>query len=444
MHMGSLSGTDSLHPISLAIPSTVIGNISSATAPYVVIDVSDPLIGVKDTVVYIGFYEAYGVFHGSNSMPTYFMWSDDIPGYTMRAAASTSYGPVSPQDLTVTAPSNFSPTVKRTQAGSSSGATFSSSAVSVVGTYTPVVRVPQTIGSAYMDPYWMVASNSYKVIKVTIGSNNDAYSNVRIELDTDDVSKVKGSGSSGNYLLSGVFVPLCYVVDTTDYSQAMLDKLDVIIDTIADLNTSVADGFTDVIAILNTNLSAIISAIGTSTGNRDNMLDYLSAIASYMSFINTALQHQSVQPGAFSSAIQYIEYYLQNVLTDTNSIVAYLDTIAATLSNIADALDSANDQMDDINQDQEGIHDYEQGIYDDTNNYIGSEVIQGFELIEGVATGQARVALDFTNFWNSLYPWNQIYTFAMMMTLSLTIIRYSSAKSRSKDTNKKKGGKEGG
>lgn len=444
MHMGSLSGTDSLHPISLAIPSTVIGNISSATAPSVVIDVSDPLIGVKDTVVYIGFYEAYGVFHGSNSMPTYFMWSDDIPGYTMRAAASTSYGPMSPQDLTVTAPSNFSPTVKRTQAGSSSGATFSSSAVSVVGTYTPVVRVPQTIGSAYMDPYWKVASNSYKVLKVTIGSNNDAYSNVRIELDTDDVSKVKGSGSSGNYLLSGVFVPLCYVVDTTDYSQAMLDKLDDIIDALADINQNITDSTIDIVTLLNANFASILASIGTSTGARDNMLYYLNSIVTAISAIQAAIQHQSGNPNALSSAIQYIEYYLRNVLSDTNSIVAYLDTIAATLANIADALDAANDQMDDINQDQEGIHDYEQGIYDDTNNYIGSEVIQGFELIEGVATGQARVALDFNDFWNSLYPWNQIYTFAMMMTLSLTIIRYSSSKSRSKDTNKKKGGTEGG
>lgn len=434
MHMGALSGTDSLHPISLAIPSTVIGNISSATAPSVVIDVSDPLIGKKNTIVYVGFYEAYGVFHGSNSMPTYFVWSDDIPGYTMRAAASTSYGPVSPQDLTVSAPSNFSPVVKRTQAGSSTGAAFSSSAVSVVGTYTPVVRVPQTVGSAYMDPYWKVASNSYKVLKVTIGTDNDTYSNVRIELDTNDVSKVTGSGSSGNYLMSGVFVPLCFVVDATDYDQAQLDKLDDIILTLADLNTSVTDGFTDVVNILNQNFADILASIGTSEGSRDNILDYLTSIMTYVSSINTALQHQSVAPNAFSSAIQYMEYYLSRVLENTDVFVEYIENITDTVGDMADQIDDTNDAIDELTGDSDDIHEQEQSLFDDANEAIGNLAISDFEFDGWTGQGVRAAGSLFNDIWEALGPVAQVYSFALMLTVTMTILRYSTRRPKEKQT----------
>lgn len=440
MHMGSLSGTDSLHPLSLAIPSTVIGNISSATAPSIVIDVSDPLIGKKDTIVYVGFYEAYGVFHGSNSMPTYFVWSDDIPGYTMRAAASTSYGPVSPQDLTVSAPSSFSPTVKRTQAGSSSGATFSSSAVTVVGTYTPVVRVPQSVGSAYMDPYWKVASNSYKVIKVSIGSNNDAYSNVRIELDTNDVSKVTGSGSSGNYLMSGVFVPLCFVVDATDYNQAQLDKLDDIINALVDLNQSVSDGFTDVVQVLNDNFADILASIGTSTGSRDNILYYLNTLVTTLSHISTGLEHQST-PNALSSAVQYIEYYLSRVLENTDVFVQYIENITDTVDDMADQIDDTNDAIDELSGDSDDIHEQEQSLFDDANEAIGNLAISDFEFDGWTGQGVRAAGSLFNDLWEALGPVAQVYSFALMLTVTMTILRYSTRRPKEKQT-KNNGSKE--
>lgn len=440
LHTGELSGSDSMHPLSLAIPSTVIGNIS-ATAPSVVIDVSNPLIGHKDTIVYVGFYVAYGVFHGSNSMATYFTFSDDIPGYTMRAAASTSYGPVSPGDLTVTAPSNFSPTVRRTQAGSSSGATFSSSSVTTIGTYTPVVRVPQSIGSAYMEPYWKVASNSYNVLKVSIGSNNDSYSNVRIELDANDISKVAGSGSSGNYLMSGVFVPLCFVVDTTDYEQAQLDKLDDIINTLTLLNTNVSDGFADVVQILDDNFSDILASIGTSTGPRDNVLSYFQSMLVYLNNINSALNHQTGAPNAFSSAINYIEYYMLHVMQNTDTMVQYLADITGTLESISDSIESANESVQDLADSQEDVHDQEQQIYDDTNQAIGNTVISSWDWGEGVMPGLARASLDFTDLWNSLGVWNKVYTFSMTLTLCFTIIRHLPA--RKKQSNNKGGNTSG-
>lgn len=443
MHMGSLSGTDSLHPLSLAIPSTVIGNISSATAPSIVIDVSDPLIGKKDTIVYVGFYEAYGVFHGSNSMPTYFVWSDDIPGYTMRAAASTSYGPVSPQDLTVSAPSSFSPTVKRTQAGSSSGATFSSSAVTVVGTYTPVVRVPQSVGSAYMDPYWKVASNSYKVLKVSIGSNNDAYSNVRIELDINDVSKVTGSGSSGNYLMSGVFVPLCFVVDATDYNQAQLDKLDEIIQALADLNTTVTDGITDIVDILNQNFADILASIGTSTGNRDNILYYLNTLVTNVGRIIQGLEHYGGDnPSNSYSAVQYIEYYMRKVLEDTAVFVQYIENISDTMEDMADEIEDTNDAIGSLDENVDDAHEQEQQLYEDANDAIGNLAISDFDFDGFTGQGVRAAGEMFEDLWESFGVYAQVYNFALLLTLCLTIIRYSTRRPKAKESNKKqdKGG----
>lgn len=435
MHMGELSGTDSMHPLSLAIPSTVIGNISS-TAPSVVIDVSNPLIGHKDTVVYVGFYVAYGVFHGSNSMATYFTFSDDIPGYTMRAAASTSYGPVSPGDLTVTAPSSFSPTVRRTQAGSSTGATFSSSAVTTVGTYTPVVRVPQSIGSAYMEPYWKVASNSYNVLKVTIGSNNDSYSNVRIELDANDVSKVAGSGSSGNYLLSGVFVPLCFVVDVTDYEQAQLDKLDDIINALVDLNQNVTDGFADVVSILNDNFADILASIGTSTGNRDNILFYLNALVTSVGRIIQGLEHYGGDnPSNAYSAVQWIEYYLSRVVADTDLFVQYIENITDTMEAMEDEIDDANDAIDGLTDDITDTHDQEEQIYDDANDAIGNLAISDYDFDYEGWTGQGvRFVGDlFDDLWDVLGPYAQVYSFALMLIVAFTIIRYSTRRAKAKD-----------
>ena len=435
--MGELSGTDSLHPLSMAIPSSTIGNISSATAPSVVIDISNPLIGKKNTVVYCGFYVAYGVFHGSNSMPTYFMWSDDIPGYTMRAAASTSYGPVSPNDLTVTAPSNFSPTVKRTQAGSSTGATFSTSAVSTIGSYTPVVRVPQTIGSSYMDPYWKVASNSYKVIKVTIGSDNDNYSNVRIELDANDISKVAGSGSSGNYLMCGVFVPLCFVVDATDYSQAELDKLDDIIQALADLNTTCTDGFTDILALLNTNFSAILASLGTSTGSHDNVLDQLDSIILQLARINAAIA--SVTDDGLHplwSSIHYIEYYLSRVLADCDVFVEYIGNITDTMEDMADELEDTDDQINDATDTIDDQHDTEAEIFEDCNDAIGNLAISDFEFEGDTPNGIHAVGDLMSRLWTDIDGYHQVYYFAMLMTLALTIIRYTTRRPKEKPTNK--------
>lgn len=444
MHMGSLSGTDSLHPISLAIPSTVIGNITTATAPSIVIDVSDPLIGKKDTIVYVGFYVAYGVFHGSNSMSTYFTWSDDIPGYTMRAAASSSYGPVSPSDLTLTAPSSFTPTVKRTQAGSSSGANFSSSAVSVVGTYTPVVRVPQTVGSAYMDPYWKVNNNSYKVLKVKIGSDNDAYSNVRIELDQNDISKVKGSGSSGNYLLSGVFVPICFVVDATDYNQAQLDKLDDVIQALADLNISVSDGFTNVVNILNQNFADILASIGTSDGPRDNILDYLTSILTYINSINVALQHQSGAPNAFSSAINYIEYYLSRVLENTDVFVEYIENITGTVEQMEQEIDDTNDAIDGLSDDINDTHEQEQQMYDDANDAIGNLAISDFQFDGWTGQGVRGAGSLFERLWTAIGPVAQVYSFALMLTVTMTILRYTTRRPKERQASSKSGGKKSG
>lgn len=439
MHMGELSGSDSMHPLSLAIPSTVIGNIS-ATAPSVVIDVSNPLIGHKDTVVYVGFYVAYGVFHGSNSMATYFTFSDDIPGYTMRAAASTSYGPVSPGDLTVTAPSSFSPTVKRTQAGSSSGVAFSSSSVTTVGTYTPVVRVPQSIGSAYMEPYWKVASNSYNVLKVTIGSNNDIYSNVRIELDANDVSKVAGSGSSGNYLLSGVFVPLCFVVDVTDYEQAQLDKLDDIIEALILLNTNVSDGFADVVQVLNDNFSDILASIGTSSGSRDNILYYLNSLVQSLARITVALEHQN-NPNALSSAVQYIEYYLSRVMDNTDVFVQYIENITETVDDMADQIDDTNDAIDELSGDNDDIHEQEQSLFDDANEAIGNLAISDFEFDGWTGQGVRAAGSLFNDLWNALGPVAQVYSFALMLTVTMTILRYSTRRPKEKQT-KNNGSKE--
>lgn len=444
VYYGDINSGNTLYPINYVGQITSIAQ-GTVYPDSITIDVSNDLIRRGECTVYVGVYNCWTTFMGSTDYHLYFEWLDSVPGYRYKGSVSTSMGFAQVSSISANTPSSPSVAVRRMAAGASGG--------SSIGNVTPFAsRTPNqhyvtheaSNGNA-SNPSWVVASNSYNLYKVTIDTVSDERDTLRFTLDSNDITSCTCSQSiSGTHLISGVFVPLALVVDTSSYDDDMMSKLDDIIDALADINQNITDSTTDIVAILNANFASILASIGTSTGARDNMLYYLNSIVTAINGIQVSLQHQSTSPNAFSSAIQYIEYYLQNVLADTNSIVNYLDTIAATLANIADALDAANDQMDDINQDQEGIHDYEQGIYDDTNNYIGSEVIQGFELIEGVATGQARAALDFTNFWNSLYPWNQIYTFAMMMTLSLTIIRYSSAKSRSKDNNKKKGGKEGG
>lgn len=426
VYYGGLNSSNYTYPINLCISSNAVGTFTSATGPTsVVIDVSDPLIAKKGTTVYVGFYEAYSTFKGSYSMPTYFVWDPNVPGYTMRAAASSSYGPNRTDYFTVTGPSNFSPVIKRTQAGSSTGANFPTSSYSVLGSYTPYSHEPQTGGAWYVQPNWVTASNSYKVMKISIGSNNDNYTNVRIELDGSDVSKFTHNHTiADTYPLIGVFVPLCLVVDTTEYNQSMLDKLDEIIQALADLNQNVTDSTADIVTILNDNFADILAALGTSTGSHDNMLDYLSSMVAAINGIQVALQHQSGNPSAFSSAIQYIEYYLSQVLTDTNTIAAYIADISSTLNQIAGTIQSANDQLDEIDGTAEDVHDQEDAIFDDATQAIENQIIDGFAFDADFGLGAARAGLDWTALWNAIGPWNQVIMFSMMMTYAFTILRF--------------------
>lgn len=445
VYYGGLNSSNYTYPINLCISSNAVGTFTSATGPTsVVIDVSDPLIAKKGTTVYVGFYEAYSTFKGSYSMPTYFVWDPNVPGYMMRAAASSSYGPNRTDYLSVTGPSNFSPVIKRTQSGSSTGASFPSSSYSVLGSYTPYTHEPQTGGAWYVQPNWVTASNSYKVMKISIGSNNDNYTNVRIELDSNDVSKFTHNHTiADTYPLLGVFVPLCLVVDTNDYNQAQLDKLDDIIDALVDLNTSVTDGFTNIVNILNQNFADILASIGTSTGSHDNILDYLQSIIQSINGIQIAIQHQSGDPTQFSSSVQYIEYYLSRVLENTDVFVEYIQNISDTMEDMEEQIDDTNDAIDGLDDDVTDSHEQEQQMYEDCNDAIGNLAISDFQFDGFTGQGVRGAGTLFERLWTATGPVAQVYNFALILTVTMTILRYTTRRPKERQSSKS-GGKKGG
>lgn len=442
-HYGTMvSSGVSMYPYSLISTGTTLGALSGNTiGTNVNLYITDPAIS-NGAYIYVGICNAFGEFKGSADVDTLFQWVDSIPGYSKRYNVGGSMGYLNPTHITVNAPSSFSITASQ-HSGSTDYSPGNTGTLSITAlqNVAPKFYVPNTSGSGslYYEPYWKGASgNNLRIVRIKSASYVDNYqaSTVEVKYDTNDLCKatINSGAPSDTYLHSAIFVPICIVVPDNDFDSSVIESLDSIVNNLTSL---VSD--TSAISI---DVSAIASYL--HTGNV-SVISELSNIVTLLTQINNGLTPvTTVSAGRWDSSIQYIEYYLnriwlidQNISANTDVMVAQLNNITSTLTSIANTIQNANDMADDISETSEDVHEQEQLIFEQANSDIGSTVISSFAFDPNTSAGLGRVGIDFTNLWNALGNWHNVYIFAMTLTLAFTIIRFSSARARQKNQNNK-------
>lgn len=429
-HYGTLTSSLNQYPISLAMIAANMNTMSSYVGPTQVdVIISNPHIS-SGAIVYCGMFNAYGWFRGDTNISMY-TWNDSIPGYIPKWTPSSSFGYVnSLSSIATKAPTSFSCTTHRIQTGTTANnATLNNN---VVGSaMTPILPTTTNYaGNVGVDPVYKSGTNGYRLVRVVSTANTmnvgitDAMS-IRFRYDISDLVQVNPDemGNSNDHLHSAIFVPIALCLP--QYSDSVVSKLDTIVTRLSNISLGL-----DAIEM---DLQTIIDALYSGD---ESIISVVADICTAVGEINDKLD--PVTGNRYTSAVQYIEYYLEHVMDNTDTMVTQLNDIVSTLNNIADTIQDANDKAESISSDSEDIHETEQEIFEQANDDIGSTVISSFSFDGNTSAGMGRVGIDFTNLWNSLGGWSQVYIFSMTLTLALTIIRFSSARARQKNKNNNK------
>lgn len=424
-------------PQSLALIASADSVLAGYTlSPTVELDISVPTLG-RPMVCYFAVFNTYGVFNSDIALDTYYTWSSDFYGYVPKTGYSSSFGYRIPtedlQDFTSVTSSNRVANYEIRLGGTSqttSGASFNGTATSTgVGHANTIVpQMASSGGGVYNDYYWYNPSgNNCYVYRVDMSRNVDATNNpwttLHVDIPSSSLNKVtvRSGASSSRHIHSAVFVPLCVVYDSTGWDSDVIDAIDGVMNQLVTLGDSI-----------HADLTSIINALGT--GNI-TVISGISSMLTQLQQINSKLT--AVTGNRYSSAIQYIEYYLSQVLSNTDTMVSQLNDITSTLSSIASTIQATNDQAEEIAGSSEDVHEQEQVLFEQANSSIGSTVIGSFAFDADTSAGMGRVGIDFTNLWNALGNWHNVYIFAMTLTLAFTIIRFTSSRVRSKDRSNK-------
>lgn len=431
-HYGTLTSSENRYPISLASIGSLMSTINTSVGPTTIdVIISNPHIS-SGAIIYCGMFNAYGWFRGSDNIDL-FSWVDSIPGYVPKYTPSSTFGYVNTlSTLQTSSPSNFSCVTNRINTGTnSSNATLNNTVVGVAMTPT-LPTSTNYAGSVSVQPVYKSATNGYRLVRVISTANTmnvgitDAMS-IRFRYDVNDLVKCNpdGLGNSNDHLHSAVFVPIALCLP--QYSNDVISKLDTIVSRLS----SISLGIDNVVMNTQTIIDALYS------GN-ESIISVVADICTEVEEINNKLN--SVTGNRYSSAVQYIEYYLEHVMSNTDIMVNQINDIISTLNSISDTIQNANDNASAITDTSESQHEAEQEIFEQANNDIGSTVIESFAFDVNTSSGMGRVGIDFNNLWMSMGQWSQVYVFSMTLTLALTIIRYSVARSKKKNEDKNNSG----
>lgn len=434
-HYGNILSGSNMYPVSLISTGSNLGVLHGDTLGPSSVDVyiSNPEIA-NGAIIYCAIGNAYGAFIGTSTLDNIFTWNDSIPGYTFRGTVSSTFGYINPNPyITVTSPSDISVAATQVRTGTNLvGRTISTENVSV---RTLKLNVPQTsgMGTTYTEPYYITGSNQMAVVKAvtTPATELGTYNTIRFHYDQVDLCTCTTSANtSSTFLHSAIFVPVALVIPNNGFDDSVIADLDSIVSNLADMTSDIDS------------ISVDVNAIASYLYDGDaSVISALADVVEMLTFIRNGMVPVTAVSGhRWNSAIQYIEYYLSQVLyydthiaSDTATIVNQLNDITSTLTQIASTIQDANDKADNINDTSEDIHEQEEAIFDDANDAIGSTVIESFSFDANTSAGLGRVGIDFNNLWMSLGSWAQVYVFSMTLTLALTIIRFSSARARAKE-----------
>lgn len=416
------------YPQSLCSLNSAVSVLSGDTiSPEIQVDIAYPSLG-KPSVVYLAVVNSYGVFNSNVQIDTYFSWNDSSNAYLPKTGfgGSLGYGlPSSYMSYSVPSKSSRTFTCKIRQGGSqytTSSWEFSPTLIDQGTALFPTPQLATGGGNGYNGFYWINGSNNVSILRMEITRDSDAsnwpWTTLEVTIPKASTNKaVINSSNTSHYLHSAVFIPLCIAYDSSNWDSDVISAIDGVVAQLVTLGSSIHTDMTSIINALGSGNITVISGIS-------NMLTQLQQINSKLS---------SVTGNRYSSAIQYIEYYLSQVLDNTDTMVEQLNDITSTLSSIANTIQSTNEQAEELSGSSEEVHAQEQVLFEQANSSIGSTVIGSFAFDPDTSAGMGRVGIDFTNLWNSLGNWHNVYIFSMILTLAFTIIRFSSARSRSKE-----------
>lgn len=444
-HYGAIYGGRNMYPINVCAInpfSTMSANVSPTN---IYVDISDPAIS-EGCEIYISVGNAYGLFTVDSPVINMFDWDDSVPGYVPKFNGTSGYGFLKPTNYgSITAPTSTSITMSATRYRSGGSNSAGSLTVQKVSAATMLTQVPTTqgSGSVYHEPYWVSASSSMGLYKVTVNSTSNTGNNtVRCTLNSSALVKISpGSGTnmSINYsLLSAVFVPFCIVVPTAGYNAQMLEYLDDIVESLFNIqndtsamSTTMSSFYADFLRIL-----------GTPSDSHETVLFDLRRIISAIEVISGKLGSVTGDNPLWSS-VQYIEYYLNRVTANTDEMVEYLSNIADTIEAMEQQISDTNDALDELDQTASDIHEQEQQIFEDNETALQNLAISEFDFDGWTATGIHAAGEVFTYIWLSIGPYAQVYSFALMLTVTMTILRYSTRRPKEKQTRSTKENKGG-
>lgn len=424
-HYGFLSSGSSRYPISLASTRSTTSVLEGSTYSPTTVEVyvSNPNI-TGGGYIYLCMWNGYGNFIGQDNIDTIFNFDNSIPGYIPRYSSSSGLGYTNGGGFNLTAPSSFSVATDVMRTGTSySVRSGTATVVATININNPVPNSNGT-GSVLVQPYYKSYSQC-RILSYTIPSGpylNASTTTVRFTFDANDLAKCQLlAGATNSYLHSAIFVPLCvYVPATTQDVSILLNNIITKLTSIVTYESGISLNVDMIVDALQSGDVTVITALS-------DIMDSISNIESGL---------VAVTGNQYDSAIQYIEYYLNAVLGNTNTMVTQLNNITATLNQIANTIGAANTDAQDAVQNAEDVHDYEQEIFSQANIDIGSTVISSFNFDLDTASGLARAGIDFTNLWSAIRQWNVVYTFSMILTLAFTIIRFTRVSHRSKKSDK--------
>lgn len=138
----------------------------------------------------------------------------------------------------------------------------------------------------------------------------------------------------------------------------------------------------------------------------------------------------------YVKALLTIKQYLSNIASDTGSstvqaINAKLLTILSRLQTIIDNQNPANQATDDLSNDsqsssttQDQIHAQEQQWYQDNSAALANTGLSNYQFSAPVSGSLSAVATQFSELWNVLGDWVQIYFFVLTLSLATFILRH--------------------
>lgn len=174
-----------------------------------------------------------------------------------------------------------------------------------------------------------------------------------------------------------------------------------------------------------TSMTDVTAALAVTNQLLQNGYNLDTATAAVVSDIYTQL-------GLIYQANAVQNQLLQNIY---NVDYTYLPAILTVLENIRDTSSLGASGLDQLSQTTstqiDTLHQQEQSMFNNNQQALNGSGITNFQFDDGISSGLTGFRGLFERLWEALHPYNRVYTFSMLLSLALLIIRYAPPRKQS-------------